>query len=95
MIIRGGPQGNDFAGPQITKPGWWTLGMSFTPDGQVHYYAHAGVEDLTAKDHLSSQYPYGFRCERLDTFFFNIVSGDNGNWSTPWIIDDPALYYLR
>ena len=49
MIIRGGPQGNDFAGPQITEPGWWTLGLSVTPDGQVHYYAHAGVDDLTAQ----------------------------------------------
>ena len=32
------------------------------------------------------------RCEQLDTLFFNVVSGDNGNWSTPWIIDDPMLY---
>ena len=34
-----GPVGQDFAGPHITTPGWWTLGMSFSPDGQVHYYA--------------------------------------------------------
>jgi hypothetical protein len=93
LLIRGGPSGHDFHGPKITEPGWWTLGMSFTPDGRVHYYAHAGVEDLTAADHLSSQYPYSLRAERLDAFFFNIVSGDNGQWSTPWIIDDPALYF--
>ncbi len=96
LIVRAGPQGHDFMGPQITKPEcWWTLGMSFSPDGQVHYYAHEGVDELAAKDHISSQYPYGFRCERLDTFFFDIVSGDNGSWSTAWVIDDPSLYYVR
>lgn len=93
LIIRGGPTGHDFRGPTIKEVGWWTLGMSFTPDGSVHYFAHPGVEDLTASDHISSQYPYSYRCERLDAFFFNICSGDNGNWSTPWIIDDAALYY--
>jgi hypothetical protein len=93
FLIRGGPSGHDFRGPLIKEPGWWTLGMSFTPDGAVHYYARRGVDDLTASDRISSQYPYGYRCERLDAFFFNICSGDNGNWSTPWIIDDAALYY--
>ncbi len=95
ILVRGAQNGGDFAGPKITEPGWWTLGLSFTPDGQVHYYAHAGVEDLTEKDRISSQFPYGFRCEQFDTFFFNIVSGDNGSWSTPWIIDDPTLYYTK
>ncbi len=95
MILRGGPQGHDFAGPQISKPGWWTLGMSVTPDGQIHYYAHEGIDDLRPSDHLSSQFPYGFRAERFDAYFFNIISGDNGNWSTSWVIDDPALYSMR
>jgi hypothetical protein len=93
--VRSGPSGHDFQGPKIKELGWWTLGMSFTPDGRVHYFARPGVEDLTAEDHITSQNPYGFQCERLDTFFFNVVSGDNGNWSTPWIIDDPMLYYTR
>ncbi len=92
FTLRAGPQGQDFPGPRIKEPGWWTLGMSFSPDGQVHYFAHPGVENLTAADHLSSQNPYSFRCERLDTLFFNVVSGNNGNWSTTWIIDDPLLY---
>ncbi|HEV3137488.1 MAG TPA: hypothetical protein VGZ26_06280 [Pirellulales bacterium] len=95
LVMRAGPSGHDFAGPRISSPGWWTLGMSFSPDGQVHYYAHPGVEDITAEDHISSQSPYGFRCERLDAVFFNVVNGDNGNWSTSWIIDDPTLYYNR
>ena len=47
---------------------------------------------LTAADHVTSQSPYGLRCEQFDTVFFNVVSGDNGNWSTSWIIDDPAIY---
>ena len=95
LLLRSGPNGGDFAGPKITGPGWWTLGLSFTPDGQVHYNAHEGVDDLTSKDHLSSQYPYGYHCEELETYFFDIVSGDNGNASTPWIIDDAALYLNR
>ncbi len=94
-MIRSGPQGQDFWGPKMDEPGWWTLGMSFTPDGQVHYFAHAGVEDLSEADHITSQYPYGLRAQYLDTFFFDVVNGDDGRWSTPWIIDDPTLYYLR
>lgn len=91
--IRGGPSGGDFLGPQVTEPGWWTLGMSFTPNGQIHFFAKPGIEDLTSADHISSQYPYGFRCERLEAVFFNVVSGDNGQWSTPWIIDDPMIFH--
>jgi len=93
FVIRGGPSGHDFPGPKIKETGWWTLGMSFTPDGSVHYFARPGVEELTASDRISSQFPYGYRCEHLDTFFFNVCSGDNGKWSTPWIIDDAALFY--
>ena len=93
LLVRGRRSGHDFRGPAITQLGWWTFGMSFTPDGSVHYYAKPGIDDLTAADRISSQYPYGYRCERLDAFFFNVCSGDNGNWSTPWIIDDAALYY--
>lgn len=89
-------RGGDFKGPQITQTGWWTLGMSFTPDGQVHYFARQGVEDLTAEDHITSQYPYGYRCEHFKTFFFNVCSIDDGKtWSTAWIIDDPTVYVAR
>ena len=70
--------------------------MSISPDGAVHYYAHRGVEDLTAEDLLSSQFPYGFRAERLQTFFFDLINRDDGHsWSTEWIIDDPSLYYVQ
>ena len=69
--------------------------MSFTPDGQVHYYAHPGVDDLTEADHMYSSFPYGTRCMYFDNFFVNVANWDNGkNWSTPWVIDDPAFYVI-
>ena len=96
FLLRAGPSGRDFKGPEITQTGWWTLGMSFTPDGQVHYYASPGVDDLTAKDHIASHYPYGFRCLKFETFFFDLIAADDGRtWSTPWIIDDASLFLAR
>lgn len=93
LLIRSDQNGNDVPGPKITRPGWWTLGMTITPDGRVHYYAHEGVEKLTARDHLYSNFPYGYRCEQTSTFFFNIVNQDDGRtWSTRWIVDDPKVY---
>ncbi|HEY0982664.1 hypothetical protein [Schlesneria sp.] len=93
LLIRSDQNGNDVPGPKITRPGWWTLGMTITPDGRVHYYAHEGVERLTARDHLYSNFPYGYRCEQTSTFFFNIVNQDDGRtWSTRWIVDDPKVY---
>jgi hypothetical protein len=95
ISFRAQPSGRDRGGPKIYEPGWWTFGMSFTPDGQVHYYAHAGVEDLTEDDHLYSSFPYGSRCMYFDNFFVNVANWDNGkNWSTPWVIDDPAFYVI-
>ncbi|MDX1967310.1 MAG: hypothetical protein SFV23_09080 [Planctomycetaceae bacterium] len=96
ILVRSGSRGEDLPGPTITEPGWWTFGMSFTPDGKVHYYAHAGVEPLTAKDHISSQFPYSYQAMQLNTFFFNIVNMDNGRaWSTPFIIDDCEVFVLQ
>jgi hypothetical protein len=67
--------------------------MSFTSDGMVHYYARPGVEELTEQDYITSQFPYGYRCERFRTFFYNVVNGDDGrNWTTAWIVDDPKVY---
>ena len=95
ISFRAQPSGRDRGGPKIYEPGWWTFGMSFTPDGQVHFYAHAGVEDLTEDDHMYSSFPYGSRCMYFDNFFVNVANWDNGkNWSTPWVIDDPAFYVI-
>lgn len=93
--IRANEYGGDYKGPQITQTGWWTIGMSFTSDGRVHYYLHQGLEKLTAKDHIASHYPYGYRAQRFNTFFFNVCNGDDGRtWSTPWIVDDCEVYYI-
>jgi hypothetical protein len=92
ISVRGDSRGRDIRGPEV-KPGWWTLGLSVTPDGMCHFYAREGIEKLTEKDHLASYYCYGFRAQRLDLFFFNVVTGDNGKtWSTPWVIDDPEFF---
>lgn len=93
ILIRSDERGHDVPGPKITHAGWWTLGLTITSDGKVHYYAHEGVANLTARDHLYSNYPYGYRCEHTSTYFFNIVNQDDGRtWSTRWIVDDPKVY---
>jgi hypothetical protein len=94
ILIRSGERGEDLIGPKITTTGWWTLGMTFTPDGMSHFYASPGVDPLTEKDHLATTKPYGHTAEQLNTFFFNVVVQDDGrSWSTEWVVDDPALYY--
>lgn len=95
LTIRGDRMGRDVRSLDIEEPGWWTLGMSFTEDGQVHYFAHKGVEDLTTEDHLMSSFPYGQRCTTFNNFFFNVANWDSGHtWSTPWVIDDPKVYVI-
>ena len=94
ILIRSDGNGHEVAGPKITQTGWWTFGMSVTPDSRCHYYAHAGVSDLTAGDHIYSSLPYGIRGDHFNTIFFNVCSADNASsWSTPWIIDDPKVFY--
>ena len=96
ILVRSNNRGYDMNGPVIKEPGWWTLGMSFTPDGKIHYYASPGVDPLTTEDYITSSYPYSYRCERFSTFFFNVVNQDDGKtWSTPWIVDDSEVFVLR
>lgn len=96
ILIRSGSRGEDLQGPMIKEPGWWTFGMSFTPDGQVHYYAKPGVGNLTAADHLKSTFPYGYTAMQVNTFFFNVVNQDDGRtWSTEFIVDDVGIYALN
>ena len=96
LKVRGNNRGHDFKVRELEEPGWWTFGMSFTGDGMVHYYARRGVQELTATDHLTSQYPYSYRAERFETFFFNVVNRNDGQtWSTPFLIDDPRLYVVN
>jgi hypothetical protein len=94
--VRSGRRGGEIRGPDVTQLGWWTLGMSFSPDGMVHYFAKPGVGDLSMDDHITSQFPYGYRTEWVKTYFFNVCTKDDGKtWSTPWVIDDPKSYYLK
>ena len=95
LTVRSNHRGQDVRSHDITEPGWWTLGMSFTPDGQVHYYASPGVDDLTEDDYLMSSFPYGYRTLAFDNFFFNVANWENGrNWSTAWVIDDPTIHVI-
>jgi hypothetical protein len=95
ITVRGDRTGHDVRKVDIMEPGWWTLGMSFTDDGQIHYYAHKGVEDLTADDFLMSSFPYSMKCLTYNNFFFNVANWDNGHtWSTPWVIDDPKVFVI-
>jgi hypothetical protein len=96
LRIRGGRNGGEIRGPKIEQTGWWTLGLSFSPDGMVHYFASPGVDELTMDDHITSQFPYGYRTELLKTFFYNVCTQDDGKtWSTPWVIDDPKVYFVK
>ena len=96
LRIRGGRNGGEIRGPKIDQTGWWTLGLSFSPDGMVHYFASPGVDELTMDDHITSQFPYGYRTETLKTFFYNVCTQDDGKtWSTPWVIDDPKVYFNK
>ena len=65
LTVRGNRLGHDFKVREISQDefGWWTMGMSYTADGRVHFYARPGVEPLTAEDHLSSQHPYSYNAE--------------------------------
>jgi hypothetical protein len=93
LTLRGDKRGHDVHSLEMNEPGWWTLGMSYSADGQIHYFAHEGVADLTADDFLMSSFPYNQKCITFDNFFFNVANWDNGHtWSTPWVIDDPKIY---
>jgi hypothetical protein len=91
--IRADQSGRDVPGPEITEPGWYTLGMSCTANGAVHYFFRPGVEDLVAENRIASYFPYGYRAAQFETFFFNVLARDSGKtWSTPWVVDDAFLY---
>lgn len=93
LLVRAGERGQDYIVRRITDPGWYTVGMSFTPDGRVHYFAREGTDNLTAEDHLASHYCYGFRAQKMVDVFFDVFAKSNGrDWSTGWVIDDPEVY---
>ncbi len=93
IIMRADERGEDVVGPEIKRTGWWTFGMSFTPDGRVHYYASPGVDRLKSRDRIGSFFPYSCRARKFNSFFFNVISrNDAKHWSTPWVIDNPYVH---
>ena len=95
LAVRGDSRGRDVRVGEMEQFGWWTFGITVSPDGMVHYYASPGVDPLTASDRLTSQMPYGFTAERVTSFFFNFCNQNDGRtWSTPIVIDDPEMYLL-
>jgi hypothetical protein len=96
LRIRGDESGQDVPVLTMNTTGWWTLGMSFTPDGRVHYFARPDVKNLKPENRIASQTCYGLRMQSFKTFFFNVCSADDGKtWSTAWIVDDPTVYVAR
>jgi hypothetical protein len=92
FLVRAGERGNDYRGPDVT-PGWWTLGMGFSPDGRIHYFVSEGVDNLTIEDRIAVHHCYGFRCQKFRNAFFDVFNANNGSsWSTGWVFDDPTLY---
>ncbi|MFV0446754.1 MAG: hypothetical protein ACK5Q5_24540 [Planctomycetaceae bacterium] len=94
LLIRANEYGQDMPGPTITQSGWYTFGMSISPDARVHYYMKPGVDDLTEADFITTTYPYAIPGTTFNTLFYNICNGDDGKtWSTPIVIDDPQVFY--
>lgn len=94
VVVRCDERGQDFTGPVINETGWWSFGISWTRDGLTHYYVKKGVDAFTVRDHVATTKPYNADAERVTTWFFNNVNMDDGKtWSTPFIIDDPQLFY--
>lgn len=97
LTIRSDAKGRDIRSKVIPADqfGWWTFGLSVSGDGRIHYFAKPGVEDLTLADLLTSQYPYDYIAEHMNSFFFNICNHNDGRtWSTPFAIDDPEVFVL-
>lgn len=91
--VRADGWGRDLSGPAFEPATWCTMGMTTTPDGAVQFFAKAGTDDLTEKDHLGTYHCYSYRATRFQTFFYNVINRDDGrNWSTPWVIDQAMLY---
>ena len=81
---------------QITQTGWWTFGMTFTPDGMVHYYAETGRRQTHAGRPPRLDDSLRHAGENFNTIFFNVVNMDDGRtWSTEWIVDDPEIYVVN
>ena len=65
-----------------------------TAEGLSAWFGNQAQIDLRPGGSAGMKWDNGHTAEMLNTFFFNIVSPDDGrSWSTEWIVDDPTLYY--
>ncbi len=56
-VIRASNPGGDYVVRPIKETGWYTLGMSFSPDGMIHYYIRQGNRRSHIADRVASQHP--------------------------------------
>lgn len=80
---------------------WWTLGVSYTPGGDIQFYANPNyVESLTEADFIASNLellsapgtgPYwqALNVDSVGLFFSNF----NGNRNDPTLLDDVAFSF--
>lgn len=106
LVVRANESGKDVMATEkkYTRTGWWTIGMTFNPDGSIGYYASPGVDDLTENDLLvfregsrsaaAIYKPYNIIFDDLDYLFFSMANTD-GEWSTEFIVDDVAVYAVE
>jgi hypothetical protein len=74
------------------RNGWMTVGLSFTNDGRMHYYAGLGAGSLGAANLLNSRFPGNQPVKQLEYFFSSTVNTDNGStWSPEFHLDDVRL----
>ena len=93
MWMKATQRGTQIRGPVSTQTGWWTLGMSVSPNGRVNYFASPGVDDLEMADMIGSDFPFGKRAVVFRNFFFNVCNGDTGQtWSSQFVIDDSEMF---
>jgi hypothetical protein len=91
--IRADNHGRDMPSLTFEPETWITMGISHTPDGAVHFFQRAGIEELTKEDCVGSYHCYGWRAHTFQTFFLNVINMDDGrSVSTPWIVDDAYLF---
>lgn len=75
-----------------SRNGWMTVGLSFTNDGRMHYYAGIGAGNLAEANLLNSRFPGNQPVKQLEYFFSSTVNTDNGStWSPEFHLDDVRL----
>lgn len=76
-----------------SRNGWMTVGLSFTPDGMMHYYAALGAGNLGSANLMDSRFPGNQPVKQLEYFFSSTVNTDNGTtWGPQFHLDDALVF---